>query len=120
MKSRLLSVVIAFAIFAIAQPSPASAWGLKGHEIIGRVATNHLSSALPAFVRSQAAKDEITYLQSEEDRLKIGETDEIAWTREWTTDHYLDIDDNGKIGGIVPIDALPVTRDDFEQALQRA
>ncbi len=101
-------------------PAPALAWGLGGHRMIGQAAVANMPDELPAFVRAEAAKDEIVYLQSEEDRLKIGETDERAWTREWTTDHYLDIGDDGMVAGVVSIDALPATRDDFEQGLSHA
>src|ERR1700694_64461 len=114
------SAILTLSFLIALCPAVAGAWGLQGHAIIGRVATDRLPSELPAFVRTQAAKDEITYLQSEEDRLKIGETDELAWTREWTTDHYLDITDDGKIGGVVSLNALPSTRDGYEQALMRA
>jgi hypothetical protein len=85
--------------------------------MIGQAAMAHLPSGLPAFVQTDAARQEIIYLQDEEDRLKAGEADEYAWSREWTTDHYIDIGDDGKIGGIVPISALPETRDKFETAL---
>src|SRR5579864_1644873 len=101
-------------------PVVANAWGLKGHTIIGVVSTAHFPNDLPAFLRTQAAKDAITYLQSEEDRLKIGEDEEVAWGHEWPTYHYIDIADDGKIGGAIAIDALPATRDDFEQALLHA
>lgn len=100
--------------------SPAFAWGLGGHTMIGQAAVAHLPASLPAFVHTDAAKDEIVYLQSEEDRLKLGEGDEQAWAAEWPTDHYIDIDDNGMIGGAVSIDALPATREDFDMALMRA
>ncbi len=113
-------LIVACILSFFSFPSAAGAWGLKGHEIIGRVATNHLATELPAFVRTTAAKDEIAYLQSEEDRLKIGETDEIAWTREWTTDHYIDIGDDGKIAGALALHALPLTRDEYIQALMHA
>lgn len=114
------ALICACVLSVFSVPSVAGAWGLRGHEIIGRVATNHLAAELPAFVRTTAAKDEITYLQSEEDRLKIGEADEIAWTREWTTDHYIDIGDDGKIAGTLALHALPPTRDEYIQALMHA
>jgi len=80
----------------------------------------HLPAELPAFVQTADAKAEIVYLQDEEDRLKIGDADEDAWTREWTVDHYLDVGDDGKIDGIVALDALPATRDKFAAALASA
>lgn len=75
----------------------------------------HLPAELPAFLQTQAAKDEIVYLQSEEDRLKIGD-EEVAWAREWPTDHYLDVEDDGTVAGVA-LSALPPTRDEFEQLL---
>ncbi len=112
-----LVLVAAWVLFG--PPAPARAWGLEGHRIIGIVAMRYLPTSLPAFLRTPSARDEIIYLQAEEDRLKIGEGQE-AWDREWTTDHYLDVDDRGMIGGAVALDALPATRDEYEQALERA
>src|ERR1700694_3509796 len=100
------SAILTLSFLIALRAAVTGAWGLQGHAIIGRVATDRLPSELPAFVRTQAAKDEINYLQSEEDRLKIGETEELACTSEWTTDHYLDITDDGKIGGVGSSSAL--------------
>jgi hypothetical protein len=99
---------------------PARAWGLKGHTIIGSAAVAHMPSDLPAFMQTKDAKDEIVYLQTEEDRLKIGSGSERAWAREWATDHYLDIGDDGMVAGVVSLSALPPTRDDFVKALWEA
>jgi hypothetical protein len=44
----------------------------------------------------------------------------VAWDREWPTDHYLDVDDNGMIAGVVSLSNLPPTRDEFEQTLERS
>jgi hypothetical protein len=112
MRKAVVVVIAALCLF----PSPVRAWGLDGHRIIGMVAVQNLPSELPAFLQAQSAKDEIVYLQSEEDRLKIGDS-QVAWDREWPTDHYLDVDDDGTIGGVVPLAALPPTRDDFEKLL---
>jgi hypothetical protein len=114
----LASLFVSLALAASA--TAAQAWGLKGHTIVGQAAVARLPDALPSFVRADWAKAEIVYLQDEEDRLKLGEGDEDAWAREWTTDHYVDIGDDGTIGGAVPIAALPTTRDDFIQRLARA
>jgi hypothetical protein len=88
--------------------------------MIGQAAMAHLPADLPAFMQSKDAKDEIVYLQAEEDRLKIGVAQDRAWAREWTTDHYLDIGDDGTVGVVVSLDALPATRDDFIKALWNA
>jgi hypothetical protein len=107
-------------VAALLLPNAALAWGLHGHEVIGQAAVTHLPADLPAFIRQSAAKSEIVYLQSEEDRLKLGGRDTEAWTREWTTDHYVDIGDDLSIGGVVPSDNLPPTRDKFMLALMSA
>jgi hypothetical protein len=117
---RLILATALAAVFLGAMRSASFAWGLNGHTMIGQAAVAHLPDGLPAFVRTDAAKQEIVYLQSEEDRLKLGEADQAAWAREWTTDHYVDIGDDGKIGGAVAISQLPATRDDFDQALEHA
>lgn len=117
MKTKLLTFTIALLLWAVFSAASASAWGLKGHTIIGVVATAHFPDELPAFVRTPSAKNEITYLQAEEDRLKIGEDSQVAWAREWPSDHYLDLGDDARVAGTIAIEALPATRDDFEQAL---
>lgn len=112
--------IIVAALIISAWSCPAAAWGLKGHTLIGQAAVAHLAADLPAFVRSTDAKDQIVYLQAEEDRLKIGEADERAWYTQSATDHYLDVADDGTIAGVVRLDALPPTREDFTLSLTRA
>lgn len=116
MRSYVVHVAAAIVV-VIALCAPAQAWGLKGHTIIGVAAVARMPADLPAFLQTKSAKDEITYLQDEEDRLKIGEDQDRAWAREWTTDHYLDIGDDGLVAGVISLDALPATRDDFIKAL---
>ena len=104
-------------VLATIGAQPAFAWGLRGHEIIGEAAVAHLPAQLPSWVRTDTAKSEIVYMQTEEDRLKVGQSDERAWFREWSTDHYVDVDDAGRIGGTLALLALPATRDDYIKAL---
>ena len=117
---RLALMAVLVALANAASATTADAWGLKGHTILGQAAMAHLPGGLPSFVQTDAARQEIVYLQAEEDRLKLGESDEAAWAREWTTDHYVDIGDDGMIGGAIPISALPATRDDFDRKLEGA
>lgn len=116
---RFLWVVGVVILTSLLTMSSARAWGIKGHTIIGEAAMATLPAELPPFMRADASQKEIIYLQAEEDRLKIDEDHETAWAREWTTDHYLDIADDGLIGGVVSIAALPATRDDFDNLLLR-
>lgn len=117
---RLITTAAALLVGWALSLSPAHAWGIKGHTIIGEAAMASLPPELPAFMRSKAATQEIIYLQAEEDRLKIDEDHEAAWAREWSTDHYIDLADDNSIGGVVALAALPGTRDDFDNMLQRA
>jgi hypothetical protein len=116
----IAAVLVALVACCASSGAPALGWGLGGHTIIGEAAMAHLPDGLPDFVKTAEAKQEIIYLQDEEDRLKLGESDEAAWTREWTTDHYIDIGDDGTIDGVVSMSALPATRDDFIRALAHA
>lgn len=110
---RLLFLV---ASIALVVPSPALAWGEKGHEIIGQLAASHLPSTVPAFLRTISAQYEIMYLGPELDRLKGSGT---AWDAENDPGHYIDLDDNATVSGI-PLMQLPKTREDYDTALRKA
>lgn len=116
MKRSTIAGAVAACAIIVNVHAAASAWGLKGHTLVGQAAMARLPADLPAFLRTDDAKNEIVYLQDEEDRLKIGEDLDRAWAREWTTDHYLDIGDDGTVGGL-PAASLPETRDDYIKAL---
>ena len=53
-----------------AAPIPAAAWGAQGHRIVNGAAIRALPDAVPAFLRSAAAHDEIALLGPEADRVK--------------------------------------------------
>src|SRR5471030_563772 len=118
-RSYILSATAIVAI-TICSAGAAQAWGLNGHRIIGIAAVAHMPADLPAFMQTKDAKDEIVYLETEEDRLKIASDSDRAWAREWSTDHYLDIGDDGLVAGVVSLGALPATRDDFIKTLWKA
>jgi len=93
----------------------ASAWGLQGHYMISTAATKALPDSLPAFVRSDAAVAEIGALGPELDRSKgAGEPHDL----DLDPNHYVDFDDNAKVGG-VDLDALPGSRRDYDTALRK-
>ncbi|HET9393616.1 MAG TPA: hypothetical protein VFO29_08895 [Candidatus Rubrimentiphilum sp.] len=98
-------------------PTPAFAWGTKGHEIIGQLAGSRFPSVLPAFLRTISAQYEIMYLGPELDRLKGSGT---AWDAENDPGHYIDLDDNGMIAGVVSLQKMPPTREAYDTALRTA
>jgi len=112
-----ISLAILCASAVICSPATALAWGLEGHAIIGAAAMAHLPADVPDFLKAPAAQAEIAYLNAEEDRLKIDEDVDRAWYRQWSTDHYLDVTDDGSVGGSIRLSDLPATRDDFIKTL---
>jgi len=100
-----------------AATTAASAWGGTGHTMISRAAAESLPASLPAFLRSPAATAEIAALGPEPDRSKdAGKTHDL----DRDTGHYADIGDDGKIGGVVALDALPISREAYDTALRAA
>ena len=110
---RFLTTLLLFALV----PANGFAWGYVGHSMISRLAMENLPSSMPAFMRSPQAVDEITYMGPEEDRIKgAGQ----SWDEDNDEGHFLDIDDNHKIGGVIALDALPKDMAAYADALSKA
>ena len=110
-----LLVAVLFSI-ALGVPPPALAWGAAGHRIINNVAARSLPASVPAFVRSPATIAEIATLGPEADRLKgAGKT----WDGDLDPGHYLDLDDDGTIAGVLPLAQLPPTREAYDTAIRK-
>src|SRR5215510_11949648 len=87
------------------------AWGATGHEWISGIAIEKLPDDVPAFVRTPEAAAEIAVMGRELDRSKgAGETHD----KERDAGHYVDLTDDGKVMGVVPLDKLPVTREAYD------
>lgn len=88
MKSaRLLVLLLVLPLAAV----PSSfAWGAKGHKIINHLAAQSLPDSLPAFLRSPAAIDEITYLGPEPDRWRSPAEPELVAAQ--APDHFIDLE----------------------------
>ena len=104
------------AAFAAA-PIPAAAWGAQGHRIINGAAVRALPDAVPGFLRSTAAHNEIALLGPEADRVKgagspLDDDDNPG--------HYLDALDDYSIAGVVKLSALPKDRQAYDRALHGA
>ena len=110
---KLIALPLALVVVA-ACSLPAAAWGGLGHTLISHAGAAAFPASLPAFLRTQAAVDEIAALGPELDRSKdAGETHD----RDLDSGHYADIGDDGKIFG-VDLAALPETREAYDTAVR--
>src|SRR5258707_10832772 len=91
------------------------AWGATGHEWVSGIAIEKLPDDVPGFVRAPEAAAEIAVMGRELDRSKgAGETHD----KERDAGHYVDLTDDGKVMGILPLDKLPVTREAYDTQLR--
>ncbi len=90
---RCIAVVATLPLVAVA---PLFGWGSKGHTMINKLAAESLPADLPAFMRTQAAIDEIAYLGPEPDRWRsLAEPELVA---EQAPDHYINLEYADMIG----------------------
>jgi hypothetical protein len=90
-------------------------WGATGHEWATGIAIEKLPEGIPAFVRDPAALPELALMGRELDRSKgAGETHD----KERDPGRYIELSDDGKAMGIVPLDRLPVTREAYDTQLR--
>jgi len=85
---------------------PAHAWGNDGHKMINRLAAAALPQDVPAFLRSQAAIEEIEYLGPEPDRWRSRAEPELSAAQ--APEHFIDLELADALG------PLPRKRLDFE------
>jgi len=85
---------------------PAHAWGNEGHRMINKLAASNLPADVPAFLRSQAAIDEIEYLGPEPDRWRSRAEPELSAAQ--APEHFIDMELADALG------PLPQKRLDFE------
>jgi hypothetical protein len=112
--ARIASALLATSI-ALAPASEALAWGATGHRFIGVAAAEALPADLPAFLHSRRAIEDLGELAREPDRWRgAGKTHDS--TRD--PGHFVDVDDQGKILGGPALNALPLTRSDYDAALR--
>lgn len=100
-------VLPASVLLCLALPSqPAHAWEQEGHRIINKLAASNLPADVPAFLRSQAAIDEIEYLGPEPDRWRSRAEPELSAAQ--SPEHFIDFEAADALG------PLPHKRLDFE------
>jgi len=104
----------ASAAWLAAAIAPAHGWGARGHELVAQGAVESFSKNLPAFLRTKDAHDAIIILSRELDRSKnAGRIHDI----ERDPGHYINIDENGLVGGVIPFAQLPPYRSDLATQL---
>lgn len=106
---RLCLSVVGSVLVALQAPH-AQAWGNQGHRMINRLAASSLPSDVPAFLRTEAALNEIEYLGPEPDRWR-SQAAEPELVAAQAPEHFFDLD--------VPesFAPLPHRRFDFEARL---
>ena len=97
-----MGVLICIAV----QPQSARAWGNEGHRMINRLAASTLPADVPAFLRSEAAVNEIEYLGPEPDRWRSPAEPELSAAQ--APEHFIDLEPADALG------PLPRKRLDFE------
>jgi len=112
---RAAAAAIACILACAAIGSQALAWGAKGHYVINHLAAESLPATVPAFMRTQFAGEELTYLGLELDLLKGAGN---SWDAENDPGHYLDLIGDGTLQGGLRLSDLPATREAYDTALR--
>ena len=102
----LIAIELACLVCFVALPQAAHAWGNEGHRLINRLAAETLPASVPAFLRSDAAINEIEYLGPEPDRWRSRAEPELSVAQ--APEHFIDLEPADALG------ALPRNRLDFE------
>jgi hypothetical protein len=100
----VLSAFSALSLLLVPPPA-AHAWGNEGHRLINRLAASNLPAEIPAFLRSEAAINEIEYLGPEPDRWRSPAEPELVSAQ--APEHFIDMELAD------PLAPLPHKRFDF-------
>jgi len=90
-------------------------WGATGHEWVSGIAIEKLPENLPAFVRTPEASAEIAVLGRELDRSKGAGKEHDS---EPDPGHYVDLGDNTDVMGVLALNQLPDTREEYDTQLR--
>ncbi len=114
-KRGLAAVLTASAVLATG--TAASAWGADGHRMLTRVAIGALPAELPSFLSAPQAVWELGELAREPDRSKGAGMPHDA---DLDTGHFVNVGDDGRIGGGPLLSELPKTRAECDAAVRAA
>jgi hypothetical protein len=99
-------LAVAGLVCVLAQSPAAYAWGNGGHRLVNKLAASTLPADVPAFLRSEAAMNEIEYLGPEPDRWRSAAEPELSAAQ--APEHFIDLELADALG------TLPHRRLDFE------
>ena len=100
---------------AILASEPASAWGAKGHRIIGVVAARNFPAEIPQFLRTPEAIARLGELGREPDRSRSAGN---PHDQDRDPAHFVDVSDDGTILGGPALAQLPPNREEYDSALR--
>jgi len=101
-----LALSVLLLVCLLNQPPYALAWGNGGHRLVNRLAALTLPENVPAFLRSEAAVNEIEYLGPEPDRWRSPAEPEL--NKAQAPEHFINLETADALG------PLPHNRLDFE------
>lgn len=112
---RLAFGILFGALAVLPSARPVHAWGASGHEFISGIAAELLPNEIPEFLRTQEAIGDIAVFGREPDRGKhTGDPHDGALNPA----HYVKLTDDGAVAGVLPLDKLPLTLDEYDAALR--
>ncbi len=114
---RRLIRVLAPLVLLAGSAVPALAWEETGHRLVTLVGAEAFPAEIPAFLRTPEAIRMLGELSREPDRLKSAGQPHDA---DFNPDHFVDVDDAGRIEGGPALAELPGNRAAYERALQAA
>ena len=96
-------------------PKDGWTWGATGHEWVSGIAIEKLPGKVAAFVRTPGAAAEIAVLGRELDRSKGAGKEHDS---ERDPGHYVDLGDNSDVIGVLPLNELPDSREQYYTLLR--
>ncbi|MFI4998432.1 MAG: S1/P1 Nuclease [Reyranellales bacterium] len=112
---RAIAALVLTGLAALPPAKAAFAWGATGHEYVSGVAAELLPDEIPAFVRAPSAVAEIAVLGRELDRSKGAGNPHDA---ERNPGHWINLDDDGRVAGVLALEDLPTTREAYDTKLR--
>jgi hypothetical protein len=110
-----IATVLVSVLLVCAAPDMAAGWGATGHRLVSGIAATALPPELPVFLRTRDAIAVIGELGPEFDRSRdAGDVHD----KERDPGHFVNLDDNAQVLGIVALGALPSTREDYDTRLR--